>query len=88
MTTFSTGIKDSSSIKSMAVMSIFVLLSSLYLSFISNNSAFIIANTFSSDSRIDLYSLIFSNNSANSFSILDLSKPVNLRNFISKIALA
>ena len=67
-------------------MSILVFLSSEYLSLISNNSCLIIAKTFSSLAKIALYSSIFFNNSASSASILSLSNPVNLLNFISKIA--
>ena len=85
---FSTGIKDSSSIYSIAVISILVRRSSAYLFFISNNSSLIIAKTFSSLANIACNSSIVFNNSDNSFSIFSRSKPVKRRNFISRIALA
>ena len=73
---------------SMAVISILVLLSSPYFSLISNNSFLITANIFSSLLKINLNSSIIFNNSANSFSIFSLSKPVKRLSFISNIALA
>ena len=88
ISTFSSGIKDSSSIYSIAVISISVRRLSPYLSLISNNSSLIIFNTFSSEARIPLNSSINFNNSFNSSSILSLSKPVNLLKRISNMASA
>ena len=82
---FSCGIRDSSSIKSIAVISIVVLRSSEYLFLISVNSSLIICNTLASLAKISFKSAIIFNNAANSSSILLLSKPVNRLNFNSKI---
>ena len=82
---FSCGIRDSSSIKSIAVISIVVLRSSEYLFLISVNSSLIICNTLASLAKISFKSAIIFNNDANSSSILLLSKPVNRLNFNSKI---
>ena len=64
----------------------FVRLSSPYFCLISSNSFFITSRIFASLAKIAFNSSIVFIKSASSFSIFSRSKPVNLRNFISKIA--
>ena len=85
--TSSSWIKSSISI-SFTTFSIDVLLSSLYLFFISISSSLITPSNFSSLAKIEFkYSICFIS-SLYSSSILPLSKPVSLLNLISKIAVA
>ena len=87
ITTSSSWIKSSMSI-SLTTFWISVLLSSLYLLFISLSSSLITPRSFISSANIlfkySMYCII----SLSSSSILSLSRPVNLLNLISKIAWA
>ena len=85
---FFSGIKSSSEISPKLLISISVLLSSLYLSLITVNSSMINWINFAWFARISSKFLIISFNSFSSSFIFSIARPVNLPNLISVIAFA